>query len=128
MLCEVCSSVQQFDELSNELGRPHALTEPVVLMLIDVCRAHFYSPARSKVFVEFPEEASTDKSKVVRLLRNMYGCRDAGVNGEISIRQVMIAFGIVDCGASPCIYRHLEKRLHRQCQMVLHETATVLCC
>ena len=33
-------------------------------MLIDVRRAHFYSPARRRVFVELLEEASTDKSKI----------------------------------------------------------------
>ena len=34
----------------------------MVLMLIDVRRAHFYSPARKKVFVELPEEAGTDRA------------------------------------------------------------------
>ena len=110
-------------------------------MLIDVRWAHFYSPARRKVFVELPEEAGTDKCKVGRLLRSTHGCRDAGVNREFAICQVMIAFGFVQGRASPCIYRHLEKqlrvwvhgddfvsRLHRQCQMVLCETARVLDC
>ena len=73
--------------------------------------AHFYSAARRKVFLELPEEAGTDKSKVGRLLRSMYGCRDAGVNWEFTTCQVMIAIGFVQCTASPCIYRHLEKQL-----------------
>ena len=64
------------DELPNEMGQPVAWTEPVVLMLIDVRWAHFYSPDRRKVFVELPTKACTDKSKVGRLLRSMYGCRD----------------------------------------------------
>ena len=72
------------DELPNWLGQPVAWTEPVVLMLIDVRRAHFYSLARTKVFVELREEASTDKSKVGRLLRSMYSCRDAGVNWKFA--------------------------------------------
>ena len=62
------------------MGQPVAWTEPVVLMLIDVRRAHFYSAAWRKVFVELPAEACTDKSKVGRLLRSMCGCRDAGVS------------------------------------------------
>ena len=41
----------------------------MVLILIDVRGAHFYSAARRKVFVELPVEACTDKSKVGRLLR-----------------------------------------------------------
>ena len=64
-------------------------------MLIDVRRAHFHSAAQRKVFVELPEEACMDKSKVGRLLRSMYGCRDAGVTWEFAICQVMIAIGFV---------------------------------
>ena len=72
------------------MGQPVAWTAPVVLMLIDVRRAHSYRAARRKVFVELPEEASTDKSKVGRLLRNMYVCRDVGVDWEFAICQVMV--------------------------------------
>ena len=63
----ICATI---DELPNEMGQPVAWTEPVVLMLSDVRRAHFYSPARRKVFVELPTLACTDKSKVGRLLRS----------------------------------------------------------
>ena len=103
--------MQTIDELPNELGLPVACTELVVLMLIDVRQAHFNSCAQRKVFVELPEEAGTDKSKVGRLLKSMYGCRDAGVNWEFAICQVMIAIGFVQGGTSPCIYRHLEKQM-----------------
>ena len=102
----ICATI---DELPNELGQLVAWTEPLVLMLIDVRRAHFYSPARRKVFVELPEEAGADKSKVGRLVRSTYGCRDAGVNWEFAICHVMIAIVSVQGRASPCIYRHLEK-------------------
>ena len=78
---------------------------------MDVRRAIFYSLARREVFVELPEEAGTDESKVGRLLTSMYGCRVAGVNWEFKICQVMIAIGFVQGRASPCIYRHLEKQL-----------------
>ena len=109
-LCEVFLFCATIDELPNELGQPVAWTEPVVLMLIDVRRAHFYSPALRKVFVELLEEAGTDKSKVGRLVRSMKSCRDAGVNWEFAICQVMISIGLVQGRASPCIYRHLDKK------------------
>ena len=99
------------DEHPNEMGQPVAWIEPVVLMLIDVRRAPFYSAARRKVFVELPAEAGAGKGKVGRLLRRMYGCRDAGVYWEFAICEVMIAIGFVQGRASPCIYRHLEKQL-----------------
>ena len=38
----ICATI---DELPNGMGQPVAWTEPVVLMLIDVRRAHFYSTA-----------------------------------------------------------------------------------
>ena len=104
----ICATI---DELPNGMGQPVAWTEPVVLMLIDVRRAHFYSTARRKVFVQLPAEAGADESKVGRLLRSMYDCRDAGVNWEFEFCEVMIAIGFVQDRASPCIYRHLEKQL-----------------
>ena len=64
----ICATI---DELRNELGQPVAGTDTVVLLLIDVRRAHFYSPARKKVFVELLEETDTNESKVGRLLRSM---------------------------------------------------------
>ena len=128
-LCEVCGSVQQLTSspMSWDI-RFHGL-------------AHFCCLARRNLFVELLEEADTDNSEVGRLLRSMYGCRDAGVIWEFAICQVTIAIGLVQGRASPCTNRHLQKqlcvvtrrrlcssRLHRQCQMVLCETAGVLCC
>ena len=78
----ICATI---DELPNEMGQPVAWTEPVILMLINARRAHFCSNALRKVFVELPEEAGTDKSKVGRLPRSMCGCRDAGVNSEFAM-------------------------------------------
>ena len=100
----ICATI---DELPNEVGQPMAWTEPVVLILIDVRRAHFYSAARRKAFVELPAEASAG-----RLLRSMYGRRDAGVNWEFAFCEVMTAIGFVQGRASPRIHRHLEKQLH----------------
>ena len=78
----ICATIL---ELPNEVGQPMAWIEPVVLMLIDVCRAQFYSAARRKVFVELPAEASASKDKVGRLLRSVYDCRVAGVNWEFAL-------------------------------------------
>ena len=48
-----------------------------------------------------PAEAGAGKGKVGRLLRSMYGCRDAGVDWEFAICEVMIAIGFVQGKASP---------------------------
>ena len=104
----ICATI---DEFPNEMEQPVTWTEPVVLMLIDVRRSDFYSAARRKVFVELPAEAGAGKSKDGRLLKSMYGCRDAGVTWEFAICKVIVAIGFVQGRASPCIYHHLEKQL-----------------
>ena len=58
-----------------------------------------------------PCRAGVGKSKVGRLLKSMYGCRDAGVTWEFAICKVIVAIGLVQGRAPPCIYRHLEKQL-----------------
>ena len=88
----ICATIE---ELPNEVGQPVAWSELVVLMLIDVPRAHFYSFAWRKVFVGLPSEACTDKSKVGLWLRSMCGCRDAGVNWEFAICKVMTEIGFL---------------------------------
>ena len=107
----ICAPI---DELPNGMVQSVAWTEPVVLMLTDVRRAHFCSAARRKVFVELPAEAVAGKTKVGRLLKSMYGCRDAAVTWEFAICKVIVAIGLVQVCSS---------RLHRQCHMVLLETA-----
>ena len=57
----ICATI---DELSNEVGQLVAWTELVVLILIDVRRAHFYSPAWRNVFVELPEEPALTRAKL----------------------------------------------------------------
>ena len=61
--------------------------------------------------MELPAEAGAGKGKVGRLLWSMYDCRDARVNWEFAICEVVTAIGFVQGRASPCIYRHLEKQL-----------------
>ena len=88
----ICATIE---ELPNDVGQPVAWTEPVVLILVDVRRTHFYSATRRKVYFELSAETCTDKSKVGRLLKSMYDCRLAGVNWEFATCQVMISIGFV---------------------------------
>ena len=101
----ICATIE---ELPDEVGQPVASTETGVLMLIDVRLAHSYSVARSR---DSQQKPAKTKSRVGRLLRSMYGCRDAGVNWKFAICQVMIEHGFVHGGASPCIHHHSERPL-----------------
>ena len=63
-----------------------------VLGFVDVKRAHFCSAATREIFVELPPEAAKPdgtREWVGRLLKSMYGCRDAGVNWEREVRRVL---------------------------------------
>ena len=82
----ICATAE---ELSNDVGQPVAWSAPVVLMLIDVRQALFYSAARRKVFVELPAETCTDRRNVSRWLRSMRGCRDAGHDLDLVLCRVV---------------------------------------
>ena len=105
----ICATIK---ELPDELGNVTAWAEVVVIMLIDVRRAHFYSKARREIHVELPSEAGVDKSKVGRLIQMMYGCRDAGVCWEFTIAELLInGLGFMQGRSSPCIYFHRVRKL-----------------
>ena len=48
------------------------------IQLVDIRKAHFYSPATRELYVELPSECGYSRDKVGLLVRSMYGCRDAG--------------------------------------------------
>ena len=57
-------------------------SEKKMLSFVDIKRAHFCSAATREIYVEFPEESGQPQDKVARLLKSMYGCRDAAANWE----------------------------------------------
>ena len=63
-----------------------AWSEPVVLMQIDVRRAHVYSAARRRVSVELPAEACIEQSKVGLLLKEHVWLQRRG--SELGIRDL----------------------------------------
>ena len=61
---------------------------------------------RREIFVELPAEAGYPEGMVGRLLRSMYGCRDAGLNWEMCVAKVMKKLGFIQGASSPCVYFH----------------------
>ena len=56
------------------------------VLIIDVNRAHFYSPALCRVFIKLPAEDPKVSDPLIRgeLLQSMYGTQDAATNwGEL---------------------------------------------
>ena len=82
-----------------------------VLGFYDVSRAHFHSPVRRPIFVKPPPEDTSIKSGVARLLKAMYGTRDAGNCFDTFAEEVMAKLGF-ECGVfSPCIYKHKRENM-----------------
>ena len=72
------------------------------LVFIDVKRAYFYADARRSVYVKLPAEDSKD-GYCGRLVKAMYGTRDAASCWEEKYRTHLEKNGFV-CGASsPCV-------------------------
>ena len=83
-----------------------------LLGFLDVKRAHFYSDATRELYVELPAEAKKPGEDVVgRLLKSLYGTRDAPLNWELQIRKVMVALGFKQGKSNPCIYFHAGRDL-----------------
>ena len=61
---------------------------------------------RQEIFVELPAEASYPEGMVSKLLRSMYGCRDAGLNWEMCVAKAMKKLGFIQGESSPCMCFH----------------------
>ena len=87
-----------------------------LLGFLDVKRAHFYSDATREIYVELPAEAKKPGEDVVgRLLKSLYGTRDAPLNWELQIQRVMLALGFKQGKSNPCIYYHAGRDLRNCC-------------
>ena len=84
------------------------------LVFLDVKRAHFYLDATRELYVELPLEATKPGEDVVgKLLKSLYGTRDAPLNWELQIRKVMITLGFKQGKSNPCIYFHAGRDLRK---------------
>ena len=73
------------------------------LDFIDVRRAYFQAKARRSVYVKLPEE-DYEEGKVGKLLKSMYGTRDAAQNWEVEYSRFMVAQGFRRGVSSPCTF------------------------
>eukprot|EP00400_MALV-I_sp_L67-5_P000255 gene255-biopygen667 len=86
------------------------------LMLLDISRAYFLALARRKLYVRLPPEADAPSGTCGRLLRSMYGTRDAAQNWEYHYREVLVALGFRPALTSPCVFVHDD----RDVRVVVH--------
>ena len=80
------------------------------LDFIDVRRAYFQAKARRSVYVKLPDE-DYQEGMVGKLLRSMYGARDAAQNWEAEYSEFMESIGLKRGIASPCVLFHSERNI-----------------
>ena len=61
--------------------------------LVDISRAYFNAPIGREVFVELPSEAGLARDVVGRLVKCMYGTRDAAQGWENTYRRALETLG-----------------------------------
>jgi hypothetical protein len=74
----------------------------------DISRAYLNAYIEREVYVELPEEAGYGRNFVGRLVKCMYGTRDAAQGGEGSYQRVLKKLGFARGAASPCIFHHVK--------------------
>ena len=80
-----------------------------VLGFYDVSRAHWHAKARRNIYVRPPKEDTSIRTGLAKLLKSMYGTRDAAQCWDALCEEVMAAIGF-DVGVySPCAYFHKDK-------------------
>ena len=76
----------------------------------DVPRAYFHAAARRKVYVELPGE-DYEEGMCGRLVKAMYGTRDAAQNWEYEYSAMMSEAGFAQGKSNPCVFRHKGRRI-----------------
>ena len=78
-------------------------------MVLDVKRAFLYGMARRKIYIKLPPEDPQHGQGVMgRLLRSMYGTRDAPMIWASEVRAAMEKVGFKQCTTNPCVFKHFD--------------------
>ena len=79
--------------------------------LVDISRAYFNAFIAREVFVELPREAGYGKDVVGKLVKCMYGTRDAAQGWENAYRAALEAMEFKRGRASPCVFSHAGRQV-----------------
>ena len=74
------------------------------VMIIDISRAYFYAPAQREIFIKLPPEdpRSGETGVCGKLLKSLYGTRDAGANWHKAYTDFLVSRGLKQCTSNPC--------------------------
>lgn len=82
-----------------------------MLALIDISRAYFNVIIVREVYVELPPEAGHGKGKIGRLVKCVYGTRDAAKGWEEAYQEALAKLGFRQGRSSACAFFHPKRQL-----------------
>ena len=88
-----------------------AESEDLVMSLVDISRAYFNANIGREVYVEMPPEAGMPKGTVGRLIKCMYGTRDAAQGWEATYCAALLRLGLSRGTANPCLFTHKSRNI-----------------
>ena len=92
-----------FSEFASQRSRNG---KPLQISFVDVKKAYFYGIPERELFVRLPPELGVSKKYVGKLVRCIYGTRDAGAIWQSCYASCLIKLGFFQGGASPCCFTH----------------------
>ena len=89
-----------------------AESEDLVMSLVDISRAYFFKARIGReVYVEMPLEAGMPNGTVGRLIKCVYGTRDAAQGWEATYCAALLRLGFVRGIANPCLFTHRSRNV-----------------
>ena len=86
-------------------------TEDTRLMLMDVTGAFLYGYMRRRVYIELPPEETKGQDVVGRLVKALYGLRDAPLIWKAHLAGSLREVGFEECPVMPGVFRHVKRKL-----------------
>lgn len=92
------------------MSLPSFQGEMLVLIFLDISRAHPHCKAlRDNIYVVPPAELGLAHGLCLRLLRSIYGLRDANQAFEFKVKETFEQLGFIQGRFSPCVYHHASR-------------------
>ena len=107
----ILAMTQQWQDIDGNVFHQE---EQLVIGFLDVKRAHFVPISRRLIHVELPDElrAKHGQHMVGRLVKSLYGTRDASSIWEYAIRDVLVnKLEFIQGSSSPCHYYHKVRQI-----------------
>jgi len=113
----VCQEVKTYETEEFYAATPPSETLRMILSfaaenpalqvsLVDISRAYFNAEISREVFVELPPEAGYGRGCIGKLVKCLYGTRDAAQGWERTYREVLEGLGFRRGRSSPCVFQH----------------------